>query len=92
VDIDENRKVDVIVYGKGGKVKSTVLRYLGVMGKAKEITFANGLNDVLRMVMDMPTHKCNCIDMCMLRQVVQIFSEQQYERVVAWRRVRRADK
>jgi hypothetical protein len=65
VDIDEDRNVDVIVDREGGKGKSIVVRYLGVYGKAKKIPFANDFKDVMRMVMDMPTHECYFIDIPM---------------------------
>lgn len=63
VDVFEVRKVDVIIDHAGGKGKSTLVRYLGCMGKAKKIPFANDYKDIMRMVMDMPTQRMYFIDM-----------------------------
>nr|QUS52620.1 replication protein [Mute swan feces associated circular virus 15] len=63
VDKFEVRKVDVIIDTKGGKGKSSLVRYLGCHGKAKKIPFANDYKDIMRMVMDMPTQKMYFIDM-----------------------------
>lgn len=63
VDVFEVRKVDIIIDQLGGKGKSTLVRYLGCLGRAKKIPFANDYKDIMRMVMDMPTQKMYFIDM-----------------------------
>lgn len=63
VDVFEIRKVDVIIDTIGGKGKSSLVRYLGCLGKAKKIPFANDYKDLMRMVMDMPTQSMYFVDM-----------------------------